>query len=173
MKTTKTTRTLPDRYHLVDLLFAMLPTYAIASIIGCSEVYGEDFLAPSVTSTITFKARVLLDSKIFEARAMLTTEVKVVIISPSMLELCSGPRSSKLELECCSTPRSSRLERCSPPRSRSSLSRHRCSSCVQSSSSTTRPRAHLSLQSDQTLCLFPFPSVVSAYVFTCSLSAGF
>ncbi len=53
----------------------------------------------SATSTIAFKARVLLDSKVFEARAMLTTEVKVVIISPSMLEQCSEPRSSKLELE--------------------------------------------------------------------------
>ena len=64
-----------------------------------TEVYGEAFLAPSATSTIAFKTRVLLDSKIFEARAMLATEVKVVIISPSMLELCSEPRSSKLELE--------------------------------------------------------------------------
>ena len=95
-----------------------------------TEVCGRTSLPASATSTIAFKARVLLDSTVFEARAMLATEVKVVIISSSMLELCSEPRSSKLELECYSTPRSSRLERCSPPRSRSSLSRHQCSSCA-------------------------------------------
>jgi hypothetical protein len=64
-----------------------------------TEVCGRTSLPASATSTIAFKARVLLDSKVFEARAMLTTEVKVVIISPSMLEQCSEPRSSKLELE--------------------------------------------------------------------------
>jgi hypothetical protein len=52
-----------------------------------AEVYGRTSLPASATSTITFKARELLDSKVFEARAMLATEVKVVIISPSMLEL--------------------------------------------------------------------------------------
>jgi hypothetical protein len=64
-----------------------------------TEVCGRISLPASATSTIAFKARVLLDSKVFEARAMLATEVKVVIISPSMLELSSEPRSSKLELE--------------------------------------------------------------------------
>ena len=33
------------------------------------------------------RARVMLDTKVFKARAMLSTKVKVVIISPSMLEL--------------------------------------------------------------------------------------
>jgi hypothetical protein len=37
LPTTKTTRTFADRHHLIDLLFAMLPTYAIANIIGCSD----------------------------------------------------------------------------------------------------------------------------------------
>ena len=92
----------------------------------------------------------LLDTKVFKARAVLATEVKVVIISPSMLEL--SIKVAKIEL--CSRPRPPKLELCS------------------SSSSTTRPRAHLSVLSDQTLCLFPFPSVASAYVFTCSLSVG-
>jgi hypothetical protein len=64
-----------------------------------TEVCGRTCMPASVTSTIAFKARVLLDSKVFEARAMLATEVKVVIISSSMLELCSEPRSSKLDLE--------------------------------------------------------------------------
>jgi hypothetical protein len=39
LKTTRTTRTFPDRHHFVDLLFAMLPTsgHVITNIMGCSE----------------------------------------------------------------------------------------------------------------------------------------
>ena len=37
LKTTRTTRTFPDRHHFVDLLFAMIPTYVIVNIMGCSE----------------------------------------------------------------------------------------------------------------------------------------
>jgi hypothetical protein len=77
-----------------------------------------------------FKDMALLDTKVFEARAMIATKVKVVIILPE-------PRSSKLEQ--WSRPRSPKLELGS------------------SSSSTTRSRVLLSLLGEQTLCLFPFP----------------
>jgi hypothetical protein len=58
-----------------------------------------------------FKAIALLDTKVFVARAMLATKVKVVVILSSMFELCPEPRSSKHELR--SRPR--------PPKARAGL----------------------------------------------------
>jgi hypothetical protein len=84
-----------------------------------------------------FKAIALLDTKVFVARAMLATKVKVVITLSSMFELSPEPRSSKHELR--SRARPPKLELGS------------------SSSSTTKPRVLLSLLGEQTLCLFPFP----------------
>ena len=43
------------------------------------------------SQVVKARARVLLDTKVFKARVMIASKVKVVIISSSMLELCPEP----------------------------------------------------------------------------------